>query len=134
MTHKELKKLLQKAGICKWTGWNIRLFDTKHADVTFSDMNRRVKEAKGFLVSEGFEWAEEGLDCDNFSLLYMAEVMKLWALEHKGMRSYPTYPFGRAHMKGHDTNIGVADGKIYFWDYGELKYFDPKTIDEVEFR
>jgi len=133
VTHKDLKKLLQKAGLGGMFGRGIRLFDTEYAEVTFKDMENRVAIAKQELSLEGLVWEENLLDCDSFTIIYMAEVAKQWFLESKG-KGLGTYPFGRAHMKGHDTNIGVADGNVYFWDYGELKYFDPKTIDEVELR
>ena len=134
MTHKDLKKILRSAGIGGMFGTGIRLFDMEYAEVSFPDMSARVDIADAGIKEDGLIWAEDGLDCDTLTLFYMADVLRGWAKEHTGKGKFPAYPFGRAHMKGHDTNIGVADGKVYFWDYGELKYFDPKIIDEAEFK
>lgn len=132
MNYKDLKKMLRKAGIGGTFGRGIRLFDLEYADVPFNDMNSMVLFSTNGLKNLGLEWKENISDCDNWSLWIMADVSKQWAIENR--ETSKAIPFGRANMKGHDTNIGVADGKIYFWDYGVLKDFDPKTIRECEFK
>lgn len=136
MTHKELKKILRKAGIGGMFGTGIRLFDGEFTYPSVDDAKDRARNGMAALAKKGFvpsrDYAEFIADCDGASKWLQAEVTFGWFLDHKGVKSFPAYPFGTAVVPGHAFNLCVTDSGLLFWDYGELFYPDAKTIKEVE--
>ena len=139
VSSKELKDILVNEGIGKslFKDSN-RLFDKNYALLTVERLNQYVLNAVGVINRHGVFYKNDSSDCDNFSMWIQAFVTLNWAEDNLKETETPSIAFGRAMIKGHDINIGVADTyQIVYWDYGQITdhpIHKSTTILETEFK